>query len=139
MGLLQSLPLVGKLFRTSEPRSEQVAAFWAHMQAHYGTCLVNKLSSTEMELVGQALDALGILDRARFLGGFATTIGKRIYVPFEPGVPFGCRAADVAVAQKALALAAVSVRSGAVLNDASKVALDWLNEHASDFAFLRNT
>lgn len=214
MELLRSLPLIRNLIRSDQPRSEQVAAFWAHMQAHYGTCLVNKLSSTEMDLLGQALDALGVLDRVRFLDGFATTVGKRIYVPFEPGVPrsdwdlwsqivvcvhehqhvaqhlrlglefearylgdraaranyeieamrsnlelaywrtgktpstkalaeqlydYGCRSGDVAVASKALALAAVSVRSGAVLNDASKVAIDWLNEHASEFAFLRNT
>lgn len=208
IGWLQSLKYVGSIFQRGAPRSEVVAAFWAHMQAHYGTCLVNKLSNAESELIALALDRLGVLDRGEFLENFATTIGKRIYVPFEPGVPrkgwdlwsqivicvhehqhvvqheregieyearylidraartnyeveamrsnlelaywhtgktpspkalakqlynYACRAGDVAVAEKSLALAAVSVRSGAVLNEATKVALDWLNEHAPEF------
>ena len=208
-GWLQSLPIIGSLFRSSEPTSEFVAAFWAHMQEHFGTCIVNKLDNTEMNLICQALDALGILDRVRFLDRFTTTIGRRIYVPFKPGVPrgdwdlwsqivvcvhehqhvvqhnregitfeatyladraarakyeieamrsnleleywrtgklpsakalavklydYGCRPGDVAVAEKALSLASISVKQGAVLNEASKVALDWLNKNAPALA-----
>jgi hypothetical protein len=207
-GLLQSLPVVSVIFRASEPPSELVLAFWAHMQAHYGTCLVNKLSNVEMNLISQGLDALGILKKATFLENFTTTIGRRVYVPFEPGVPrlgwdlwsqivvcvhehqhveqqkrlgiefetkyvtdraaraeyetealrsnlelafwhtgktpstkalannlsgYGFRAEDIAVAAKSLALAAVSVKQGAILNEASKVALDWLNDYAPEF------
>jgi hypothetical protein len=201
--------MVRSLFLAGEPTPEQVVTFWAHMQAHYGTCRINKLSSVEMDLIASALDALGILKRARFLERFTTTIGKRIYVPFEVGIPragwdlwsqivvcvhehqhveqqmrlgvefearylgdrasrtefeieamrsnlelefwrwgttpstkalaeqlydYGCRSSDVAVAAKSLALTAVTIRCGAVLNEASKVALNWLNENASELA-----
>ncbi|HMA91698.1 MAG TPA: hypothetical protein VKP30_03385 [Polyangiaceae bacterium] len=204
-GLLQSLPIVGIIARLGEPPDAVVSAFWKHMQSHYGTSLVNKLSSVEMNLLSQALDTLGILKKVEFLENFTTTIGRCIYVPFEPGVPragwdlwsqvvicvhehqhveqqrrlgieyearyladrasraefetealrsnlelaywrtgkipstkalantlsnYCCSAGDIAVASKQLALSALSIRCGAVLNEASKVALDWLDEHA---------
>jgi hypothetical protein len=43
---------------------------------------------------------------------------------------YGCRPEDVEVAAHSLALANVSVRRGAVLNEATGAALNWLNEHA---------
>ncbi len=201
-GFLQSLPVVGKVFIDIQP--EQVWAFWRFMQDHYRTTVVNKRDALEMQLVAQALDALGIQSRDRFLRNFTTTLGRRIYTPFEVGSPrggwdlwsqvvicvhehqhvvqhdreglsfevsyladraararweaeayrsnlelhfwrygttpsarriaevlgdYGCRPEDVDVAAKSLALSAVSVRKGAVINEATHVALGWLDEH----------
>lgn len=201
-GLLQSLPVVGKVFLDVQP--EEVWAFWRFMQDHFHTSVVNKRDALEMQLVAQALDALGVQSRERFLRNFTTTIGRRVYTPFEVGVPrggwdlwsqvivcvhehqhvvqhdreglsfevsyladraararweaeayrsnlelhfwrygttpsvqrmaemlsdYGCRPEDVDVAAKSLALSAVSVRRGAVINEATHVALGWLDEH----------
>ena len=201
-GFLQSLPVVGKVFVDIQP--EEVWAFWRFMQDHYRTTVVNKRDALEMQLVAQALDALGIQSRDRFLRNFTTTLGRRIYTPFEVGSPrggwdlwsqvvicvhehqhvvqhdreglsfevsyladraararweaeayrsnlelhfwrygttpsarrmaevfsdYGCRPEDVDVAAKSLALSAVSVRKGAVINEATHVALGWLDEH----------
>ena len=201
-GFLQSLPVVGKVFIDIQP--EEVWAFWRFMQDHYRTTVVNKRDALEMQLVAQALDALGIQSRDRFLRNFTTTLGRRIYTPFEVGSPrggwdlwsqvvicvhehqhvvqhdreglsfevsyladraararweaeayrsnlelhfwrygttpsarriaevlgdYGCRPEDVDVAAKSLALSAVSIRKGAVINEATHVALGWLNEH----------
>ena len=201
-GFLQSLPVVGKVFVDIQP--EEVWAFWRFMQDHYRTTVVNKRDAFEMQLVAQALDALGIQSRDRFLRNFTTTLGRRIYTPFEVGSPrggwdlwsqvvicvhehqhvvqhdreglsfevsyladraararweaeayrsnlelhfwrygttpsarriaevlgdYGCRPEDVDVAAKSLALSAVSIRKGAVINEATHVALGWLDEH----------
>lgn len=200
--LLQSLPVVGKVFLDVQP--EEVWAFWRFMQDHFHTSVVNKRDALEMQLVAQALDALGVQSRERFLRNFTTTIGRRVYTPFEVGVPrggwdlwsqvivcvhehqhvvqhdreglsfevsyladraararweaeayrsnlelhfwrygatpsaqrmaemlsdYGCRPEDVDVAAKSLALSAVSVRRGAVINEATHVALRRLDEH----------
>jgi len=201
-GFLQSLPVVGKVFVDIQP--EEVWAFWRFMQDHYRTTVVNKRDALEMQLVAQALDALGIQSRDRFLRNFTTTLGRRIYTPFEVGSPrggwdlwsqvvicvhehqhvvqhdreglsfevsyladraarsrweaeayrsnlelhfwrygttpsarriaevlgdYGCRPEDVDVAAKSLALSTVSIRKGAVINEATHVALGWLDEH----------
>ena len=201
-GFLQSLPVVGKVFVDIQP--EEVWAFWRFMHDHYRTTVVNKRDALEMQLVAQALDALGIQSRDRFLQNFTTTLGRRIYTPFEVGSPrggwdlwsqvvicvhehqhvvqhdreglsfevsyladraararweaeayrsnlelhfwrygttpsarriaevlgdYGCRPEDVDVAAKSLALSAVSIRKGAVINEATHVALGWLDEH----------
>lgn len=201
-GFLQSLPVVGKVFVDIQP--EEVWAFWRFMQDHYRTTVVNKRDALEMQFVAQALDALGIQSRDRFLRNFTTTLGRRIYTPFEVGSPrggwdlwsqvvicvhehqhvvqhdreglsfevsyladraararweaeayrsnlelhfwrygttpsarriaevlgdYGCRPEDVDVAAKSLALSAVSIRKGAVINEATHVALGWLDEH----------
>ncbi|MCL2726569.1 MAG: hypothetical protein FWD69_19285 [Polyangiaceae bacterium] len=186
---------------------EEVWAFWRFMQEHFTTTVVNKSSALEMQAVAQALDTLGIVHRDRFLKDFTTTIGRRIYTPFEVGSPkagwdlwnqivvcvhehqhvaqldregyafavsylanraargrweteayrtsmelsfwrygttaplasvlannlldYGCSPEDVEVADKELALSAVSIRNGAILNEATHVALGWLNEHLS--------
>ena len=203
-GYLQSLPVVGKIFLDVQP--EEVWAFWRFMQDHFRTSVINKSSALEMQLVARALNALGIQSRERFLKNFTTTIGRRIYTPFEVGSPkggwdlwqqivicvhehqhivqhdreglsyeisyladrasrarweaeayrsnlelqfwrtgttpsaqqtasvlkdYGCRPEDIEVAAKSLALSAVSVRKGAVINEATHVALGWLDEHVS--------
>ncbi len=68
------------------PTAADVTGLWAYMTAHYGSAVINKSSSTEMELVSTVLDKLGIVDQQSFLVNYTTTIGKSIYVPFEPGV-----------------------------------------------------
>jgi hypothetical protein len=203
-GFLQSLPVVGKVFIDIQP--EEVWAFWRFMQDHFRTTVVNKRDAFEMQLVAHALDTLGVQSRDRFLRNFTTTLARRIYTPFDLGVPrggwdlwsqvvvcvhehqhvvqhdreglsfevsyladraararweaeayrsnlelhfwrygttpsarriaevltdYGCRPEDVDVAAKSLALSAVSVRKGAVLNEATHVALGWLDEHVS--------
>ncbi|MBC7173708.1 MAG: hypothetical protein H5U40_14810, partial [Polyangiaceae bacterium] len=42
---------------------------------------------------------------------------------------YGCRTEDIDVAARSLALSAVSVQKGAVMNEATHVALGWLDEH----------
>lgn len=201
-GYLQSLPVVGAVFQDVKP--EEVWAFWRFMQDHFRTSVINKKSALEMQLVAQALDALGIQSRERFLKNFTTTIGRRIYTPFEVGSPkggwdlwhqvvicvhehqhvvqhdreglsyevsyladraararweaeayrsnlelaywrtgatpsaqrtasvlkdYGCRPEDVEVTAKSLALSAISVKKRAVINEATYVALGWLDEH----------
>jgi hypothetical protein len=154
-----------------------------------------------MQIVAGVLDALGILDKDRFLESFTTTLGRKIYTPFQVGSAnevwdlwdqvvvcvhehqhvvqhdreglsfevsyvadraararfeaeayrsnlemhfwrfgspmrsrplaellhdYGCRPEDVEVAAHSLALANVAVRRGAVLNEATRAALDWL-------------
>ena len=207
-GFLQSLPVVGKVFVDIQP--EEVWAFWRFMQDHYRTTVVNKRDALEMRLVAQALDALGIQSRDRFLRNFTTTLGRRIYTPFEVGSPrggwdlwsqvvicvhehqhvvqhdreglsfevsyladraararweaeayrsnlemqfwrtgttpsaqrtasvlkdYGCRDEDIEVTAKSLALSVVSVRKGAVINEATHVALGWLDEHVPRLRF----
>jgi hypothetical protein len=184
---------------------DEVFAFWAHMQQRFGTTTVNKADAVEMQIVGSVLDTLGILDKERFLRSFTTTLGRKIYAPFDVGSAnevwdlwdqvvvcvhehqhvvqhereglsfevsyvadraararfeaeayrsnlemhfwrfgspmrsrpvaellhdYGCRPEDVEVAAHSLALANVAVRRGAVLNEATRAALDWLDVHA---------
>lgn len=201
-GYLQSLPVVGKVFYDVRP--EEVWAFWRFMQEHFRTSVVNKSSAFEMQLVARALNALGIQSKERFLKSFTTTIGRRIYTPFEVGSAkggwdlwqqivicvhehhhvvqhdreglsyeisyladraararweaeayranlemaywrtgttpsalatasvlkdYGCRPEDIEVTAKSLALSAISVKRGAVINEATHVALGWLDEN----------
>ena len=59
------------------------------MQDHFRTSVINKSSALEMQLVARGLEALGIQRKDRFLKNFTTTIGRRIYTPFEVGSPKG--------------------------------------------------
>lgn len=203
-GLLQALPVVGRMLLWREIKPEEVRAFWHHMSQRFDTTTVNKKDAAEMQIVAHALDLLGILDRHRFLTSFTTTIGRRIYAPFEVGNPqggwdlwsqvvicvhehqhvvqhdrdpvayevsyltsrasraryeaeayrtnleldfwrhrtipstrrlaevlldYGCRREDVEVVAQSLALSAISVRKGAVMNEATRAAFDWLDKH----------
>lgn len=201
-GFLQSLPAVGRIFYDARP--EEVWSFWRFMQDHFRTTVLNKRDALEMQLVAHVLGALGIQSPDRFLRNFTTVIGRRIYTPFEIGVPrggwdlwsqivvcvhehqhvvqhdreglayeisyladraararweaeayrsnlelhywrygttpstrrlaevlndYGCRPEDIEVAAKSLALSAVAVQNGAVINEATHVALGWLDKH----------
>lgn len=48
---------------------------------------------------------------------------------------YGCRDADIKVTAKSLALSAISVKKGAVINEATHVALGWLDEHVPRLRF----
>ena len=48
---------------------------------------------------------------------------------------YGCRDEDIEVAAKSLALSALSVKKGAVINEATHVALGWLDEHVPRLRF----
>jgi hypothetical protein len=71
--------------RRTELAPADVRALWRHMAECYDTRVIHKRDAAEMKVVARVLDALGILDRDRFLATFATTIGRRIYLPFEIG------------------------------------------------------
>lgn len=209
-GYLQFLPVVGKIFMDVQP--EEVWAFWRFMQDHFRTSLINKSNALEMQLVARALEALGIQSKDRFLKNFTTTIGWRIYTPFEVGSPkggwdlwhqvvicvhehqhvvqhdreglsyevsyladraararweaeayrsnlelqfwrtgttpsalatasvlkdYGCRDEDIEVTAKSIALSAIGVKRGAVINEATHVALGWLDEHVPRLRFMK--
>jgi len=191
---------------TTEIQPDEVFAFWRHMQDRFGTTTVNKADALEMQLIADLLDALGILDKERFLTTFTTTLARKIYTPFDVGSPkggwdlwsqvvicvhehqhvvqhdreglgyevsyvadraararfeaeayrsnlemhfwrygtmqsaqrlaellhdYGCRPEDVEVAAQSLALSNISVRQGAVLNEATRAAVDWLDKHVA--------
>lgn len=65
---------------------EHVKAFWAFMQAKYGTRVVTKAQAPEMQFIAEALGAMHIVDKDEFLSRFTTTIGTTIYTSFEVGV-----------------------------------------------------
>ena len=190
---------------TAQIQHGEVVSFWRHMQERFGTTTVNKADAVEMQIVASVLDTLGILDKERFLKSFTTTLGRKIYAPFDVGSAnddwdlwdqvvvcvhehqhvvqhdreglsfevsyvadraararfeaeayrsnlemhfwrngtttrsrpladllhdYGCRPEDVEIAAQSLALANVSVRRGAVLNESTRAALDWLENHA---------
>jgi hypothetical protein len=63
-----------------------VAEFWQYMMHRYGGSVIDKRNASEMQLVGALLGKLGIVDKDSFLRHYATTIGHRIYIPFEIGL-----------------------------------------------------
>jgi hypothetical protein len=62
-----------------------VVGLWDHLRATYRTTVVTKADAGQMKELATLLDALGVVDRDRFLREFATTIGRTIYLPFTPG------------------------------------------------------
>ncbi len=52
----------------------------------------------------------------------------------SPG-QIGCRDGDIEVTAKSLALSALSVKKGEVINEATHVALGWLDEHVPRLRF----
>lgn len=69
----------------SEIKSEKVKAVWKYTTNFYKTSVINKQNSTEMKLVARVLSLLNITDKNKFLTNSATTIGKKIYLPFTIG------------------------------------------------------
>jgi hypothetical protein len=67
------------------PKPHEVRAFWKHMSDHFRSSIVRKSDATEMSFVGHFLGIIGVLSKDEFLRNFTTTIGRKIYVPFEVG------------------------------------------------------
>ena len=67
------------------PSAALVRDFWAFMTKRFGTRVIAKADAIEMRAVGAALDAMGVADKRDFMSRFATTVGRRIYLPFTPG------------------------------------------------------
>ena len=65
--------------------SKQVKDFWKYMGRAYRFKVIDKSNATEMRIVGWALDMMGIQNRKNFLKNFTTTVGNRVYIPFEIG------------------------------------------------------
>ena len=66
-------------------RPETVRGLWAFMQDRYRTTVHAKADALEMVAVGFALERMGVLSAEEFLKRYATTLGRRIYVPFAIG------------------------------------------------------
>ena len=75
-----------ELIGNDEPAAELVREFWRQMTRAYGTRVIDKESAWEMRLVGLFLSRIHILDEGEFLRRYTTTIGKRIYTPFDVGI-----------------------------------------------------
>lgn len=65
--------------------SKQVKDFWKYMGRAYRFEVIDKSEAAEMRLVSWALDAMRIQDQKDFLKNYTTTLGNRVYVPFEIG------------------------------------------------------
>jgi len=65
--------------------TEVVRAFWDFMVHEYGTRVIAKANALEMKAAAYALGLMDALDADAFLRDYTTTIGRSIYVPFEPG------------------------------------------------------
>jgi len=65
---------------------DQVRLYWKYMQKQYRFKVVDKDDAGEMQLIGWALDTMGIQDQDYFLHNYTTTVGSKIYIPFEVGV-----------------------------------------------------
>lgn len=66
-------------------KSDLVIGCWKHMARKYRTVVVPKAGAEEMQAVAAALALMGIMDAKAFLSKYTTTVGNRIYVPFEIG------------------------------------------------------
>jgi hypothetical protein len=75
------------LGRSEDVSPGVVRAFWDFMSHEYSTTVVDKAGAVEMQVAAWGLGLMGILDAKTFLRRYTTTIGRRIYVPFDPGIP----------------------------------------------------
>jgi len=69
---------------------QEVRDFWKYMEKKYDFKVVQKKDAEEMQLIGWALETMGIRDKKGFLNSCATTIClgdvRRVYMPYEIGV-----------------------------------------------------
>jgi hypothetical protein len=72
---------------SSQPTPELVRDFWKHMNDSFGAHTISKADAVEMRASGWALELMGVLDASAFLKRFASTVGRRVYVPFTVGEP----------------------------------------------------
>ena len=66
---------------------DRMRELWRNMAARYGVTIARKRDTLAMQLVAAALEEMGVLDADAFLERYATTIGKIIWLPREPGDP----------------------------------------------------
>ena len=64
-----------------------VIDLWAELAAKFRLRLIDKRDAKEMTFLGDVLEQLGVMDQQQFLEGYATTIGRAVYLPFELGDP----------------------------------------------------
>ena len=57
------------------------------MTQHYGTQVINKSNSLEMQALASFLGSIGILNKDAFLSQYTTTLDHSIYTPFTIGTP----------------------------------------------------
>lgn len=81
------VPLMQRVFPRVDPVPGDVRDFWKFMQLAYGTRVVEKAKSTDMQAAAKLLDLMGIVDETAFMTRFTTTIGTTIYAPFIIGYP----------------------------------------------------
>ena len=65
---------------------ELARAFIKHMCWSFDAVVSPKKNAIEMLAVSGALARMGVMDRKTFLESYATTLGRKLYLPFEPGV-----------------------------------------------------
>lgn len=63
----------------------EVIGLWAELESKFRLRLIDKQDSEEMVFLGDVLEQLGVMDQQQFLDGYATTIGRSVYLPFELG------------------------------------------------------
>jgi hypothetical protein len=79
--MMNALPLSASL----DVKPATVRAFWAFMTDRYRTTVKAKADAVEMVALAQVLQQMGIVSADGFLRQYATTLGRRIYLPFVPG------------------------------------------------------
>lgn len=65
--------------------SELVVDFWNFMAKEYGTTTVDKRDSSFMKTVSSVLDLMKITNKETFMANYSTTLGHKIYIPFQVG------------------------------------------------------
>jgi len=60
--------------------------FWDWMTRRYETKVIQKDKSWVMKVCAWFLNAFHLMDKDRFLNQYVTTLNKRIYCPFKPGI-----------------------------------------------------
>ena len=65
--------------------SELVLDYHEYMAKKLKAIVIYKPDAPEMQAAAWALDLMGITSKKYFLEHFAMTVGRRIYVPWEPG------------------------------------------------------
>jgi hypothetical protein len=69
----------------TDPTPQMVQDFWTFMASVYGSKQIDKTNSAAIDVVGDFLQLIGVQDEQTFLSRFTTTIGTRIYTPFDVG------------------------------------------------------
>lgn len=66
-----------------EPTNLEVERFWSFMCNYYRTHIAKK---EDLSSLASFMSNIGIMDEKSFMRNYATTIGRTIFIPFQPGV-----------------------------------------------------